>query len=485
MKNGKTTLKFGDFRLDVETGELSSKDEQIVKLQQQPTQVLSLLASRPNELVTREEIQKTLWSDDTFVDFEQGVNYCIRQIRTALNDDAKTPRFVETLPRRGYRFIAKVENLNGNSTFQNTQTESEIEIKSETFRYIAYATAILLILFLGTALVWNFVSTNDSVGLISRNPEAQDAFLKGKYLFEKSDDESIRQSLDFFDQAIHADEKFAVAYAARADAFHQTGVFGNAKTTEVFPKAKADAIRAIEINENIAEAYATLGSIAFRYDWNFSEAENYFKKAFEINPNSANALHDYAWFLTSQSRFEEAVEAIEKAQKLEPTSPRINIDVGWIYARARRYDKALAQMKRTLDLEPQNVAAQQCLECAYFNKGMFAESVKNALDLMKHYGATEEELAKIREVEPQKGMHRVEEWRLKRMEIEAKEKYIPTYYFAVQSAAVGDQEKAFRYLEKSFQERDSALVMLKVEQVWDKFRDDPRYQEMLIKIGLN
>ena len=484
MENGNKNLKFGDFRLNVETGELFDKTGNNIKLQQQPAQVLTLLASRQSELVTREEIQKALWSDDTFVDFEQGVNYCIKQIRIALNDDAKTPKFVETLPRRGYRFIAEIENPNADSTVSKVQTKTINQTKSTSFRSLAYIFGVLLILFLGTAIVWNFIPSNEPIGVTSSNPEAQDAYLKGKHLFEKGDPESIKSSIEFFNQAIHNDEKFASAYIARADSFYQLGLFGNSKTSEVFPKAKADANRAIDINKGIAEAYTILGSIAFRYDWNFSEAENYFKKAIELNPNSANVFHDYAWFLASQARFEEAINAIETAQKIEPTSVRTNIDVGWIYARARRYDQAIVQMKRTIDLEPNSIAARQCLECAYFNKNMFAESVLNALELMKQDGATNEELEKIRTVPPKQGIKLIEEWRLKKMESE-KNSHLPAYFFAIQSAAVGDKEKAFQYLEKAFQEKNAGLVMFKVEQVWDKFRDDVRYREMLKKVGLN
>ena len=485
MGNGRKYLKFGDFSLDTDTYELSDKSCEIVRLQQQPGRVLMLLASRANELVTREEIQKLLWSDDTFVDFEQGVNYCIKQIRVALSDDARTPRFVETLPRRGYRFIAPVESLNGNSSSQKIAAESEVHAKPKSFRSFTYVLAVAAVFLLGTALVWNFGAAKEPVGLTSRNPEAQDAYLKGQHLFQKGDAPSIRQSISFFDQAISADEKFASAFVARADAFYHLGLVGSGRTAEVFPKAKSDAVRAIELNEGFADAYAILGSIAFRYDWNFAEAESHFKRALKIAPDSANALHDYAWFLTSQGRFEDAIENIEKAQSFEPTSARINIDVGWIYARARRYDSALVQMRRTLDLEPENVAARQCLECAYFNKQMFAESVENGVSLMKQSGASDEDLAKIREVEPREGIKRIEVWRLRQMELEEGRTYVPAYLFAIQSAAVGDKEKALRYLEKAFQERDTGLVMFKVEQVWDKFRDDPRYQEMLKKIGFN
>lgn len=134
-------------------------------------------------------------------------------------------------------------------------------------------------------------------------------------------------------------------------------------------------------------------------------------------------------------------------------------------------------MKRTLDLEPNKVAARQCLECAYYNKGMFAESVENAIGLMKQFGASDVDLAKIRAVEPKSAVKLIEQMRLKRME-SAKGVYIPAYAFAIQSAAADDQEKAF-------QEKDAGLVMFKTEQVWDKYRNEPRYQEMLKKLGLN
>jgi tetratricopeptide (TPR) repeat protein len=398
-------------------------------------------------------------------------------------DDVKNPQFIETLPRRGYRFIARVKVSNGVPVGQESEVGRTSVERPHSVRLVFYTAFILLVIILGTALVWNFVSSDRSGGLASPNPEAQDAYLKGKHMFENGDPDSIKSSIRFFDTAIHGDEKFAAAYAARADAFYQLGYHGTINTKEVFPKAKADAIRAIELNQGLADVHAVLGSVAFRYDWSFPQAENHFKKAIAIDPNSANAFHDYAWFLASQERFQEAISSIEKAQQIEPTSIRTNIDVGWIYARARRYDEAISQMKRTLDLEPNNIAARQCLECAYYNKNMFAESVENAIGLMRRFGASDGDLTKIKAVEPRQAVRLIEEWRLKRME-STTDQYLPSYWLAIQAAAVDDKEKAFQYLEKAFQEKDAGLVMLKVEQVWDKFRTDPRYEEMLTRLGM-
>lgn len=482
MNNSEKCLEFGGFRLNAVTNELFDMNGEIIKIQQQPARVLAFLAGRHGELVTREEIQTLLWSDDTFVDFEQGLNYCIKQIRLALSDDVRSPKFIETLPRRGYRFVAQIKVSNGVPVGQDSEKGGLSPKSPHRLRLFFYTASVLLAIVLGTALVWNSVSS-DKPGLASSNPEAQDAYLKGKHLLQKGDPNSIQSSIHFFDTAIHGDEQFAAAYAARADARYQLGHQGTIYAKEVFPKAKADAINALERNPGLADAYTVLGSIAFRYDWNFVEAEGHFKKAIAADSNSANALHDYAWFLASQARFEEAISSIEMAQRIEPTSIRTNIDAGWIYARARRYDQAISQMKRTLDLEPDNIAARQCLECSYYNKNMFAESVENAVGLMKRFGASERDLAHIRSTEPRQAVKLIEEWRLKRME-SATSHYIPSYFFAIQSAAADDKEKAFQYLEKAFHEKDAGLVMFKVEQVWDKYRDEPRYKEMLDRLGL-
>ena len=386
QKTRGSILIFKDFQLNVETGELSDKNGEYINLQQQPAKVLTLLAEHSSKLITREEIQHLLWQDQTFVDYEQGINYCIKQIRIALNDDAKNPRFVETLPRRGYRFVAKVEGLNGDngnvSEIKPIKNYGEFPTQTKSATYFgktAFGLVALAFILLSSIFIWNFAFGADSKKVsinISKNPESQDAYLKGKYWFDKGEIEAFKTSIKFFDQAILQDENFASAYLARADAFYQIGLFGGAKTKEVFPNAKTDALRAFELNNDLADAQTLLGSIAFRYEWNWEKAEKHFKQAIRINQNSPNAYHDYAWLLVSQKRFDEAIEAIKTAQKLDPISPRTNTDVGWIYMRARRYDTAISQMQRTLELQPDFIAARQCLECAYFNKAMYRESVK-------------------------------------------------------------------------------------------------------------
>jgi DNA-binding winged helix-turn-helix (wHTH) protein/Tfp pilus assembly protein PilF len=492
-----TILKFEDFQLNVETGELFDKDKEIIKLQQQPTKVLIFLATHSNELVRREDLQNLLWQNETFVDYEQGINYCIKQVRNALGDNAKTPKFVETLPRRGYRFIAPVKEINETieesveipaQSFRENQNEIESPPKSNPiFRKFAFLSGAFLLLFIGAFLVFNFgfsSSGRSNVGIASKNPEAQDAFMKGKFWFDKGKSASIEKSIGYFDQAIRQDENFAAAYLARADARYQLGLYGVEKTSVAFPKAQADAERAFQVNPTLADAQTILGSIAFRYQWNWREAENHFRKAIDLNPKSANAHHDYAWLLVAQKRFDEAISQIKFAQKLDATSPRTNTDVGWIYMRARRYDEAIRQIKRTLELQPNFAAAKQCLECAYFNKAMYKESVKNGLELMENSGASKEDLREIQAADPKEGVKLIEKLRLKKLLEASRTNNFPPYIFAVQYAAVGDQEKAFEWLGKAFRERDANLVTLQVDQVWDKFRDEPFYRETLEKIGL-
>ncbi len=492
--NNTNSCRFGKFLLNHLTGELIEKNGHPIKLQQQPAKVLSLLAKNSGELVTREKIRDLLWQDETFVDYEQGINYCVKQIRIALDDNARDPRFIETLPRRGYRFIAEVENIDKTLDISEIpivdKTHSDMPIQSEPSHYYSKSTFWLVTVvfaLVSSFVVWNFAFGNEYKNVsatTSKNPEAQDAYLKGKHWFAKGDSDSIKKSIAFFDQALRQDENFASAYLSRGDAFYQLGLFGAAKTHDVFPKAKKDALRAFELENGLADALTLLGSITFRYDWDWEKAEDYFKHAIMQNPESANAHHDYAWLLVAQKRFNKAISSIKEAQRLDPTAPRTNIDVGWIYIRARRYNEAVDQINRTLELEPDFAGIEQCLECAFVNMAMYTESVKNGIKMMKNSGATEEDIARILSVEPQKGTELIEEWRLREILKEAKTSYVPAYYLALQYAAMSDKENAFLWLEKAFKEKNAGLITLQVDQVWDKYSKEPFYQKKLKEIGL-
>src|SRR6185369_16849753 len=568
-------IRFGEFELEPMTGELR-KAGLPVKLQPQPLRVLVLLASNAGRLVTREEIQQSIWEGVTFVDFEHGLNFCIKQIRVALGDNAQAPRFIETLPRRGYRFIADVDGpTEPSSQNVNTQVpsdESRFIVAAETqslqkpstlaalrslrsARVALLAIAVLLIvasyaawrlttkpagagpdkLMLAVMPFENLSGTSEQeyfsdgmteeliaqlgslqparLGVIARTSAmtykrggrdirqigselkvdyvlegsvrregdrvritaqliqvsdqthlwsesydrrtqntlevqtdvarniarvlalkllpgertsrtadasvssvAYDAFLKGRYLWNKGRADDVEKSIGFYNQALELAPDYGPALAGLADSYILLGMYYTMAPTDAYSKAKPAATRALELDDGLAEAHTAMGTILFRFDWAWPEAEARFKRAIELNPSYGRAHHDDAWRLVALEGFGEAGNEIKRAQELDPLSPLANSDVGWVYLRARRYDDAINQIERTLELEPEFASAQACLERAYRLKGMNKEVVVSARKSMIRSGATPQELAALDDVNSEAAMRNVLLWRLKRAE---------------------------------------------------------------------
>jgi len=316
----------------------------------------------------------------------------------------------------------------------------------------------------------------------SINPDAYDAFLKGRYLWNKGRSDDVEKSIGFYNQALDLTPGYAPALAGLADSYFLLGMYYTIPPIDAYSKAKPAATRALEFDDQLAEAHTALGTILFRFDWAWPEAEAHFKRAIELNPSYGRAHHDYAWLLVALERFDEAVNEIKRAQELDPLSPLANSDVGWVYLRARRYDDAINQIQRTLELEPEFASAQACLERAYRLKGMNKEAVDSARKSMIRSGATPQELAGSENRDSEAAMRSVLLWRLKKAEESARNRPASPYRFAAQHAELGELDAAFEWLERAFNERDSELVSLKVDPAFDGVRADPRYASLLRRI---
>jgi DNA-binding winged helix-turn-helix (wHTH) protein/Tfp pilus assembly protein PilF len=479
-----SVLRFGPFELrrDGESGELR-RDGEPVKLQPQPLKVLALLASRPGEVVTREEIQHQVWNGDTFVDFEHGVNFCIRQIRSALGDSARTPHYVETLPRRGYRFVARIEPAAGQEPVEPPAVApSPAATRSERARLGRSAATALLVaaLLLTAGVAWHTLRAAPDPSAAKTVPEARDAYLTGRYLWNKGTADAVRKSLAYFERALEVDPRYAPAHAGLADSYRLLAMTGALPTREGSEKAKDAALEALALDPGLAEARVSLGTILFRYEWDWAGAERELRRAVTDNPEYAHGHHDYAWFLVATGRFDEALAEMELARDADPMSPLANADVGWVYLRARRYDEAIAQIERTLELEPDFSPAFACLELAYVYKGMYAEARDVALRHMAELNAEPALLAAVAASDPAEGLRTSWRWRLGRRLEESRMPY-PT---AALYAALGEKESAFEFLERAFVERDPMLVSVNVDPAFDGLRADPRFVDLLRRLGL-
>ena len=487
--SNRAILRFGPFELDLETEELR-RDGARVKLQPQPTRVLALLVARPGELVTREEIQRSVWNDDTFVDFEHGVNFCIREIRAALGDSAREPRYVETLPRRGYRFVATVERAPAEPDRVDEQPSPADPARSGPSPQRPLVGRRMAGLLLGTVVLalglgaWRFGGEASPAVVEAPDPLAREAYLAGRYLWNKGTDDALTRSLEQFERSAAIDPDYAPAYAGLADSYRLLAMNGALPTHEGSEKAKAAALRALELDPGLVEARVSLGSILFRYEWDWAGAEREFRRAIAGNPDYALGHHDYAWFLVAMGRFDEAIAEIEAARDRDPLSPLANADVGWVYLRARRYDEAIAQIERTLEIEPGFPSAYACLELAYLYKGMYAEARDVARRHLEELGAEPAVLAEIDGLPPAEALRRSWRWKLDRRIATALQRPMKAYPFATMYAALGERDAAFEWLERAFADRDPMLPSVNVDPAFDALRSDPRFADLLGRLGL-
>jgi serine/threonine-protein kinase len=318
----------------------------------------------------------------------------------------------------------------------------------------------------------------------TENTEAYQLYLKGRYFWNKRSLEGFRKSIDCFDEALHLDSKFALAHAGLADAYSFMGGYGYFPSREAYTKAKSEAIKALELDPSLAEAHTSLATVKYRYDWNWQDAEESFRKAIELNPGYITAYHWYGVFLSLTGRFQEGLASIEKAANLDPLSVVIQWTLGYTYYYARDYEKALKACWRALELEPAFARVYIDIGLCYIQQSKNQEGIyeiQRGIALSDPSPSLQATLAYAygmlgQKEEAEKILHEVTE--------ESKRVFVSPYSFAVMHIGLGDQDRAIEYLEKAFERREDALVSLKVNPRFDSLHSHPRFSELLKQIGL-
>jgi len=437
------SVRFADFELDLAAYALRGPDGS-VKLERMPMEVLILLVKRAGALVSRLEIRSALWRDGVNVEYDSAINTVMRKVRHALADDAKSPRFVETVVGKGYRFIAPV-----------------------------------------TSVVSGSGRVTDAAALRPVLPAAYEAYLRGRHAWNKRSEADLRDAVRFFQQSIDADPTYAPAYAGMADAYSQLGYGSYVRPEESFARARAAAVRGLQLDATLAEAHAALGFVLMYYNWDFAAAEVEYRRALTADPTSALGHQWYAYLLTAMERpAGEAEREIASAKRLDPLSVAIHIDYAYILHYYRRNAEALRSVQLALEMNPAFPLAYFWLGRIYTAESRYEEA-ESALQKIGPLRTWTPAMAVCGYLYGKTG--RVAEARAVLSEFDslsASGRYASAYAIAVVCAGLDDWETALARLEGAYRERSHWLVWLKRDPRWDPIRCDRRFRDLVEKVGL-
>ncbi|PYS47659.1 MAG: hypothetical protein DMF68_15385, partial [Acidobacteria bacterium] len=317
------------------------------------------------------------------------------------------------------------------------------------------------------------------------NSQAYQLYLQGRYYWNKRTAEGLQKGIDFFNQAKEKDTNYAPAYSGLADCYWLLNVYNVEPATESYPKAKEAATKALELDETLAEAHASLASINYRFDWNWSQAEANFKRAIELKPDYATTHQWYSAMLAALGRFDEANSEAKRAQELEPFSLPINADAGRHLYYARQFEQALATHRKTLEMDGSFARAHYELGyvLAQMNRGEEAiaefqkslEPDRNSLSALSGLGYAYAIAGQKKQAEQV----------IEELNDLGRQHYVSPYHLAVVYAGLGEREKALDNLEKAADERFNWIVFIKVEPIFDHLRSEPRFVSLVRRMGLS
>ncbi|HEX5731701.1 MAG TPA: winged helix-turn-helix domain-containing protein [Blastocatellia bacterium] len=316
----------------------------------------------------------------------------------------------------------------------------------------------------------------------TENTEAHQLYHKGRYLWNKRTEEALKKSIEYFEQAIEKDPDYELAYSAIADSYVVLGTWGFVSPKEAFPKAKQAAQKALDRDPDLAEARAALAYAHHLFDWEQAEPEKEFKRAIEINPNYCPARQFYSVCLMSKGRLDEAIHQIRIAQETDPVALNLIAAGGWVYFLGRQYDFAIAECRKALDMNSNFFVAHKYLALIYLQKGMYEEAISEFQTAYRLSGGTPYLLAELGHAYALAGRRAEAERVLKELNELSKRRYVPPYPISLIYAGLNDADKAFEWLEKSFEERHPWLVQINVDPRLDLLRKDKRFSELASRI---
>jgi TolB-like protein/DNA-binding winged helix-turn-helix (wHTH) protein/Tfp pilus assembly protein PilF len=613
-------FQFGEFTVDPDTGQLSKHGIR-VRLQERPFQLLLALVERPGEVVSREELRQRLWPDGTFVDFDHSISSALNRLRSALSDSAAQPRYIETVGRRGYRFLYPVSKSEpdrsvtpgpgsgSRRTFprylrvalpvglavmvltaaialplrspaapdsreriralvvlplKNLSSDPEQEYFSEglTDELVTHLASLEGLRVISRASAMQYKDSRKPLRTIARElnvdavlegsvlrvegrvritarlveaasdhhvwarsyerdhrdildlqnevtrdiaeniklnltaatrqrlaasrpiePEAHEDCLRGRFYLARRRTSDVKRAVSYFEKAIARDPRYARAYAGLADSYSVMRAYNLAPQSESIRHARAAALKALELDEGLAEAHTSLGLIAQIYDWDWQAAEQRYRRAIELDPNYATAHHWYAELLAYRGRFDEAFAGIERARQLDPLSLIIATDRGEILYLSRDYDRAIAQVRGVLEMEPNFLQAHYILAFSLVQKGSFAEALAD-LEQWRRSDETPWSLMMEAYIHGRAGQRLQARHALQKLEQLHRRQPMDPAPLLLAHVGMGNTEDVFALFEQAYSEHSTALPSLRVNPLYDPMRDDPRFDRLMLRIGL-
>jgi DNA-binding winged helix-turn-helix (wHTH) protein/Tfp pilus assembly protein PilF len=521
--------EFGPFRLDV-ANRLLLRGGEPLPLTPKAVETLLALIRNGGEVIRKDDLMKLVWPGQ-FVE-EGNLTQHIYLLRKTLKQGASGRNYIETLPRRGYRFVGEVRESQaeaGEITAPERAATQALEEKVETGKAVEKSfgghlclasvtepsdllihttqssspgswrrTAILLLLVI--AIVVSVAAffypkfsgqqkTAGAEAAIIDNSEAHRAYTKGRYYWNKGTTSALEDAVESFKQAIERDPNYAPAYAGLSDAYtalNERYDMGD-HLTDALPKAKDAATRALQLNAQLAEGHASLAVVKERYEMDWAGAEAEFKRAIELNPGYAYAHQQYAFHLAARARLDEAKAEIERARELEPQSLSVNGDFAEILSFAGDYGQAIEQLQRTIEIDstdPSIASLHRLLGWTYEERGMHDKAVAEFLEALRLSNGSPERLAALRQAYDVAGMkgywQKWFEFRQGRIKLGG----VSPFSLAKVYALLGEKEKAFEYLEKAFNDHSVSVAALRFESTFNDLRSDKRYRALLHRIGL-
>jgi tetratricopeptide (TPR) repeat protein len=318
----------------------------------------------------------------------------------------------------------------------------------------------------------------------TEDPEAYRLYLKGRHYWNRWTEEGFYKAIEYFQQAVEKDPSYALAYTGLADSYVLLGWNSYLSPKEAFPKGKEAAMTALRLDPDLAEAHTPLAALLWLHDWQWAEAQAEFKRSLELGPTYATANHWYAEYTMTMGRHGEAMARMKNGHELDPLSLIISVAVGWAFYFARRYDEALEQLRRTVELDPNYPVTYWILGLLLRKTHCYELAITEGEKAVKLSGGSPLMSAALAHTFGTAGRTKEAFQMLDELTKLAKQKYVAPYFFAGIHIGLGDEDRAMEYLEKSYEEHSHWLIYLHIDPSMDGLRSNPRFQDLLRRVGL-